>query len=72
MAHALQGGDVSSQADYLLAREGNRRDVWGVALKALRHHDSDHQAVIATVDTGSADKLARYRRKRHCCLKKAP
>ena len=59
-----RGRDISSQTDYLLVPERNRWDFQGVTLKAPRHHNTNHQAVIATINAGSAAKLARYRRKR--------
>ena len=61
-----RGRDISSQADYLLAPEGNRREFRGVTLKAPWHHDSDHRAVIATIDAtaaAAAAELKRYKRK---------
>ena len=59
-----RGRDISSQPDYFLAREGDRRDFRGVTLRAPRHHDSDHRAVIATVYAGTARRLAGYIRRR--------
>ena len=59
-----EGRRVSSQPDYFLAREEDRRDFRGVTAMSPRHHVSDHRAVIATVYTGSGRRLQRYRRRR--------
>ena len=61
-----EGRHVSSQPDYFLAREEDRRDFRGVTAMSPRHHDSDHRAVIATVYTGSGRRLKRYKRRRSC------
>jgi hypothetical protein len=59
-----RGRDISSQPDYFLAREGDRRDFRGVTLRAPRHHDSNHRAVIATIYARTARRLAGYIRRR--------
>jgi exonuclease III len=60
-----RGRWVSSQADYLLAREGDRRRFRNVALRKPHNHDSDHRATIATIYPGSKKHMKAYRKKRH-------
>lgn len=48
----------------MLLREGDRRWVRGIQLRAPRHHDSDHRAVIARVRGGATSKLHQYRKRR--------
>ena len=71
-----RGRVVSSQPDYFMAGESNRRDFRGVALKSPRHHDSNHRAAVATIYAGSRRQLTGYTRKRCrfpvCPPKKGP
>ena len=57
-----QGRYVSSQPDYILAREGDRGRFRKVVVRSPRHHDSDHRAGVASIYAGDGKKLARYRR----------
>ncbi len=59
-----QGGRwVSSQCDYFLRREIDRRRFCSVALRMPCHHDSDHCAVVAKICSGAEKKLKAYRRR---------
>ncbi len=59
-----QGGRwVSSQCDYVLGREINRRRFCSVALWMPCHHDSDHRAVVAKIYSGAEKKLKAYQRR---------
>ncbi len=51
---------VSSQRDYFLGREINRRRFCSVALRMPCHHDSDHCAVVAKIYSGAEKKLKAY------------
>ncbi len=49
-----QGGRwVSSQCDYFLGREIDRRRFCSIGLWIPSHHDSDHRAIVAKIYSGS-------------------
>jgi hypothetical protein len=51
---------VSSQCDYFLRREINRRRFRSVALRMPCHHNSDHCAVVVKIYSGAEKKLKAY------------
>ena len=61
----MRRGDrwVSSQPDYLLARERDRHLFQNVGPRMPRHHDSNHRAVVATIYGGTRHRMAAYRKK---------
>jgi hypothetical protein len=63
MADETGGRWVSSQCDYFLGREINRRRFRSVALRMPCHHDSDHCAVVAKIYSGAEKKLKAYQRR---------
>ncbi len=62
---AQERGMHHLQPDYILAREGDMRRVKGVGCWWPRFHDSDHQAVVATIRAGKRGevRLKAYQRK---------
>ncbi len=55
---------ISSQPDYFLGQEKLRRKFKKVGFLKIRHHDTNHQAVVATLYSGSKKKMRPYRRRR--------
>jgi hypothetical protein len=55
---------ISSQPDYILAREGDKRHFGGVGFRSPRHHDSDHRVVVELVRRGSSARLTAYQQRR--------
>jgi len=51
------------QPDYVMACEWDCRRFWNVGFRWPRYHNSDHQAVVATIKSGRR-QLKEYRRKR--------
>jgi hypothetical protein len=56
---------VSSQCDYFLGREINRRRFCNISLRMPSHHDSDHCATIAKFYSGDEKKMKTYQQRRH-------
>jgi hypothetical protein len=59
------GRCVSSQCDYFLRREINRRRFCNISLRMPSHHDSDHCVIIAKFYSGDEKKMKAYRQRRH-------
>jgi len=58
-----QGSWISSQPDYVLAREEDRGRFRRVVVRIPRHHRSDHRAVVAHLKAEPPRRLQRYRRR---------
>jgi hypothetical protein len=56
---------VSSQCDYFLGREINRRRFCNFSLWMPSHHDSDHRAIIAKFYSEDEKKMKVYWQWRH-------
>ncbi len=56
---------VSSQCDYFLEREINRRRFRNISLRMPSHHNSDHCAIIAKFYSGDEKKMKAYRQRCH-------
>lgn len=54
---------VSTKPDYFLARVESRKRIRNVKLRRLRHHSTDHRAIIATIWSGRREWMSSYRRK---------
>ena len=54
---------VTSKPDYLMAQTEARGCFRNVQLRDLRHHASDHRAIIAKIWEGIREKMTQYRRK---------
>ncbi len=61
-----QGGrSVSSQRDYFLRREIDRRRFCNISLQMPSHHDSDHYTIVAKIYSGAKKKIKVYRQRCH-------
>ena len=60
--HKREGRMHYSQPDYIFASEGDVKRFRNVGFRWPQYHDSDHQAVIATIRTGRR-RLKEFRRK---------
>jgi hypothetical protein len=62
---SLRGFGASTMTLDILAREGDMRRLRGVRFRWLQYRDTDHQAVVATIQAGKQGKrrLKAYRRK---------
>ncbi len=56
---------VSSQCDFFLGRENDRRRFHSIGLRIPSHHDSDHHAIVAKIYSGSEKKMKAYQKRRH-------
>ena len=63
---------VSSQCDYFLGREIDRRRFCSIGLWMPSHHDSDHRAIVAKIYSGSEKRMKAYQRRRHHFPTKLP
>lgn len=54
---------ISTKPDYFLGRLESRKRIRSVKLRRLRHHSTDHRAIIATIWSGRREWMSRYRRK---------
>jgi hypothetical protein len=52
---------VSSQCDYFLGREIDRRRFCNISLRMPSHHDSDHHAINAKIYSGAKKEMKAYR-----------
>ena len=50
--HKREGQTHYSQPDYIFASGGDAMQIWNVGFRWPQYHNSDHQAVIATIRTG--------------------
>jgi len=55
---------VSSRPDYFMASDEVRGKFRRVGCRTLRHHDSDHRAIVGRLYAGRRGKLRRYRKRR--------
>jgi hypothetical protein len=62
--HKREGRTHYSQPDYILAREGDVRRFRKVGFRWPRYHDSNHRAVVATIQQGRKGRLKSYRKQR--------
>jgi exonuclease III len=57
-----EGRWISSQCDYFLGRETNRRRFWRVSVRMPRYH-SNHHALVAVIYAEGGEELKRYHRR---------
>ena len=67
-----EGRFVSSTCDYLMARGPCRKKFRRVRLVNLRHHYSDHRAIVARLYSGAAGEMKTYRKARQRCPLRLP
>jgi hypothetical protein len=63
---------VSSQCDYFLGGEINRRRFCTISLQMPSHHDSDHHTIDAKIYSGDKKKMKAYQWQHHCFPIKLP
>jgi hypothetical protein len=57
-----EGRWISSQCDYFLGRETDRRRFWCISVRMPCYH-SDHRALVAVIYAEGGEELKRYRRR---------